>query len=343
MRTKILFILFLMVMPIAEVKGELCSANQPELNQKILNLTSPYPNKIGFAFFDLKSGCQLSQNGSQEFPAASVAKVPVMAAAYYLADLGKLNLDKKIKFHESDKLGGSGILQWIKGGKIYTLRNLIRLMIVLSDNTATKLVVDAIGTPEINSYLHSIGLYNTIIADPSMLVEPPANNNNLTSPHDMNTLIAKIYFSDGFSAAARQEMLGYMANQRYRWGIWRGVAPGTIVADKTGNLAGILNDIGIVFTKKGDYLLSVFTRDFTRQREARIIINEISRLIFEECTGTKVVFPKKIKRKYVKKRIYRKKTITKQRLRRRPSVKSRQRLGRRGAVSSRRSHSSPHQ
>lgn len=296
-----------------------------ELTQRLSRLVDPHDGRVGVAFIDLKTGQELSLNGSSEYPAASVAKIAVMAAAYSLANAGVLDLDQKIWFRESDKLGGSGVLQWMRGGRAYTIRNLIRLMIVLSDNTATKLLVDHIGMPQINAYLKSSGIEHSSITDPTMLKEPPAFNNNRTTPLDMAHLLVKIYRSEGFSLQGKREMLSFMRNQRYRWGLWRGVPPGTVIADKTGNLEGILNDVGIVYTKSGNYVLSVFTQGFKKQREARKIINELSRATYEEYTGEKVV-QKQVKSKKPKK-------ITKRKLWRRPSVKYQRRSGRRGAAS----------
>ncbi|MFH1387420.1 MAG: serine hydrolase [bacterium] len=289
----------------------------------------PYKGKVGLAFVDLNTGYTFHVNGSNKYPAASVAKVPVMATAYYLADQGKLDLDAKVTLRQSDKLGGSGVLQWRKPGQRYTLRNLIRMMISLSDNTATRMIVNVIGTPEINSYIRSAGLENTIVADPTMLKAPPGPGNNRTSPLDMAKLIAKINDGVSFYPASAQEMLGFMKNQRYRWGIWRGVPKNIVVADKTGNLDGVLNDAGIVYTKPGNYILSVFTYDFKKQRDARQVINALSTAAYEEYTGEKVPKPK------VKKITYKKKKITKRRSPRRPSVKLKRRTGQSVRASSR--------
>src|SRR3989338_7174768 len=226
------------------------------LQTRLERIVAPPGERVGVALIDLKAGYQFTFNGSQEFPAASVAKVPVMTAAFHLANTGQLDLERKVWFSESDKLGGSGVLQWMRGGRTYSLRSLIRMMIVLSDNTATKLVVDTLGTPEIAGYLKKAGLTQTQVVDPTMLREPPALCTNRTTPLDMAHLLVQVYSCEGFSTDAKREMLSHLKNQRYRWGIWRGVAPGTVVADKTGNLEDILNDAGIVYTKSGNYILS---------------------------------------------------------------------------------------
>jgi len=311
----------------------LATAADARLQARLDRLASTAEGKVGIVFLDLKTSREVSVNGNQLFPAASVAKLPVMAAAFHLADSGRLDLQQRIKFRESDKLEGAGVLRWMKAGQEYTLWNLIRLMITLSDNTATRLVVNAIGLPAIEAYMKSSGLAQTRINDPTMLVEPPATDNNLTTASDMARQLALIHNCRGFSQKSAKQMIAWLNYQRYRWGIWRGVPPGTYVANKTGQLEGILNDAGIVYTKKGTYVLSIFTWGFKRPRIARQLINDISRVVYEEYTGEKVTKhdPRSTKHK----------RIIKKRSRRRPSAKSRPRSGRRGAVSGRKSPASP--
>ncbi|OGC32970.1 hypothetical protein A2311_05440 [candidate division WOR-1 bacterium RIFOXYB2_FULL_48_7] len=298
------------------------------LQAKLNHQLAPFKHKVGVAFIDLKTGDILQVNGSMEFPAASVAKVPVMAAAYHLVELKQLNLAEKLKLRKEDKVGGSGYLQWMKPGTVMSLKDLIGLMIMRSDNTATKMLVDRIGLGNINQYLQANDIKNTVLNDHTMLVEPPSNNNNRTCPLDMAYLTLKIQESYGFDKDSSQEMLYFMKNQRYRWGIWRGVPPGTIVADKTGNLTGILNDVGVVYTKAGNYVLAIFTRNFPKKREGRKIINDVSRLVYEEYTGEKVPTPEVKTKKRLKRKI-----IAKRKLSRRPSVKSRRLKGHSGRTS----------
>jgi beta-lactamase class A len=207
------------------------------------------------------------------------------------------------------------------------------MMIVLSDNTATRLLVNDLGLSTVNDYLSNAGLAQTAIVDPTMLNEPPSATLNKTTPRDMARLLAMICRSQGFSAQSKKEMISFLRNQRYRWGIWRGVPAGTVVADKTGNVEGVLNDAGIVYTKHGNYILSVFTEGFKKQRDARLVINQVSRAAYEEFTGEKVYDPPPRK--------YRKKSIAKRRLSRRPFAKYQPQKGRSGRVLSHKSRSAP--
>lgn len=246
------------------------------LDQEFRKIVSPVADKVGIYFIDLESGRELSINGERKSPGASIVKVPIMAAAFHLAESGSLEMSKIIKLRKEDKLGGSGVLQWMKPGKEYTIRNLIRMMIVLSDNTATRLIVRQMSLAAINDYMLSLGLIGTRIVDATMLNEPPKEALNLTTAADMAHLIALIKRPGTFTAEAREEMLSHMQNQRYRWGIWRGVPKGILVADKTGNVQGVLNDAGIVYSPAGNYIISILTSGFMYKKDARRIINKIS-------------------------------------------------------------------
>jgi beta-lactamase class A len=274
-----------------EKPPEFGAAQQQRLIEKIAQALRDQENKVGYVFLDAASGRCVSFNGATQFPAASVAKLAVMNAAFNLSQQGKLDLEQKVVFRDRDKLGGSGVLQWMRGGQEYTLWNLIRLMIVLSDNTATRLVVENVGVENINNYLLVNGMPKTRITDATMLTEPPAPQVNLTTPNEIARALLDIRDRRGFSEQGANEMLAFMKNQRYRWGIWRGVPRGVEVADKTGNLEGVLNDAGIVYSPYGDYILSIFTWGFKDSREARLLINDLARITYEEYTGEKITVP----------------------------------------------------
>lgn len=248
--------------------------NYLPLETKIAKLTRPYGNKVGVAFLDPRTGASFDIRGDRPYPAASVIKMPVMAALYHMSDKGLVNLNAKIPVRKEDKLGGSGVLQWLKPHR-ETLWNLSRLMISISDNTATRLLVNLLGKENINEYCQVMGLYDTTLYDETALVEPP-NQCNLTSPVDMVQLVYLIKYGRKFSPDSTRNMLAAMRNQKYRWGIVKPLPKGVVVANKTGNLTGILNDVGLVTTKKGSYILCIMTKGFPKKRVARKLINQIS-------------------------------------------------------------------
>jgi beta-lactamase class A len=223
------------------VLAEFTTAKLFELDQKLRPLLAPYGDKVGVCFIDLETKRELQVNGHKLFPAASVAKLPVMATAYHLAEVEALDLDA----------------------------SLVRLMIVRSDDKATKMLVSQIGLKQINNYLKTkLGLKGTMIVDSTMLNEPSAEAANLTTPADMAQLVVLIENSAEFSQDSSQAMLSYLKKQRNR----------------RGNLDGVLNNVGVVYSPSGKYVLSIFTYGLAKKKDARELIDRISRLTYQTYT-----------------------------------------------------------
>lgn len=270
---------------------------ETNLHQKL----GQYGSKVGLVFIDCKTQTVISINGDKTFVAASVIKLPIMAAVFKEYEQGKLLFADKVHITKDMILPGSGVLQWLKPNS-YTLWNLTRMMISISDNTATYIMADKVGLEKLNEYCRSLDLRSTVIRDKTALVEPPSGEVNVTSPLDMAYLLLKIYYRDGFTENSSKSMLAFMQNQYYRWGICRPLPRGVKVANKTGNLDGVLNDVGIVFTPAGDYILSIFTQRFPKKREAREIINAISAQVYEAYQPGKIAAEQKKLKKPVKKK-----------------------------------------
>jgi beta-lactamase class A len=201
-----------------------------------------------------------------------------MAYLFSASDKGAIDLGERLRFGESDKLPGAGVLQWLKPNS-YTMWNLCRMMISISDNTATRLLVLRLGKKKVNAFCSKIGLKNTRLVDPTALAESPKKNINITTPDDTAKLLFKIEKGIGFSKRSKREMLSFMKDQKYRFGIPFVLPRGFICANKTGNLERVLHDAAIVYSPKGTYVLCVFTKGFKRDRNARIVINRISAIV----------------------------------------------------------------
>jgi len=234
-------------------------------------------HKIGISFIDIKSRKRISVNGNSVFPAASIIKIPIMAHLFYLYDKGLVQLDNKIFVKDSDKQCGAGVLQYLKPNN-YSLYSLCKYMISISDNTATYVLSKFLGKSNINSYLKKIGLKNTLLLDETALIEKPNPNFNRTTPNEIANLLLKIQTGKGFSKYSRKQMLGFMKNQKYVFGIPKVLPRNFFCANKTGNLTNVLHDCAVVYSPRGDYVLCVFTEGFKKDREARFVINKVSKI-----------------------------------------------------------------
>lgn len=133
-----------------------------DLETAIKPLINDHQGKVAVVIRHLDTGEQFAFRADEVQPTASLIKLPVMVAAYRMADAGTLDLAKSITLAESDKVPGSGILtDQFSAGLSLSLRDAIRLMIRYSDNTATNLVVDQIGLPTTTTTMESLGFPQT--------------------------------------------------------------------------------------------------------------------------------------------------------------------------------------
>ena len=122
---------------------------------------------VGLAAKNLTTGEEIVVNADTRFPTASTIKTAVMLEAWHQASQGKLSMDERLTLRDADKVGGSGVLNGMSGGLALPIGDLLHLMMVLSDNTATNLLVNRLGTKKINDRLLSYGLESTKIFRPT--------------------------------------------------------------------------------------------------------------------------------------------------------------------------------
>lgn len=145
------------------------SADSPDaacksLAERIEPLIEAHKGKVGVALKNLKTGETFVHNADEPMPTASLIKFPVMIEAYHQAAEGKIDLSSLVTLRGGDKVPGSGILrEHFSDGATFPLRDAVRLMITYSDNTATNLVLDAIGIGSTAETMEKLGYPNTKI------------------------------------------------------------------------------------------------------------------------------------------------------------------------------------
>ncbi|MGE4169589.1 MAG: serine hydrolase [Candidatus Margulisiibacteriota bacterium] len=253
-----------------------------ELESKIETLVAQNHGQIGVVYYDLTTGESISVHGGLLFNPASVIKVPVMVEVYKRVALGQLSLDNtRLSIKKKDRIWGSGQLYYEPLGKTYTIRQLVEVMITHSDNTATKMLIDYLGPRNINQTMRSLGLRNTIIGNSDLL---NADGLNFSTPADMALLMRKLYAGEIFSPRFSQEMIQIMTRQTHKWGIPRFLPSNIRIANKTGSLTGIKNDVGIVYYNDEPYVLSIFT-NMRSDEQAKLLLRTLSKEIFKWKTA----------------------------------------------------------
>ncbi|MFP4200131.1 MAG: serine hydrolase [Clostridia bacterium] len=189
-------------------------------------------------------------NAGDRLPAASLIKIPILLEAFRQAESREVDLDAPVPVSPGEKVGGTGVLTRLSDGLTLPLRDLMTLMIIVSDNTATNLVIDTVGMDRVNELCRELGAHSTLLDRRLMDLEArQAGHDNYTSTSDMVLLLREIAEGDLVSAKSRQEMVGILQGQQFNTKlpamIPSGVPGDPVLAHKTGELPGVEHDAAI--------------------------------------------------------------------------------------------------
>lgn len=211
---------------------------------------SGIPGHIGFYYKDLSTGETQSFQDQACFEAASIIKLPILAAVFYLAENSPDLLSRPVTIPDADKVPGCGALQHVTGTQTYDILTLCKLMITISDNTATNALIRLFGIDALNDVFHAIGLKQTRLNRLLFDAEAAAlGKENLFQLQECCLLLERLYNGTCVSPAASEQMLTILKQQQINHKIPAQFPSGAIVAHKTGEDIGITNDIGIVYAK----------------------------------------------------------------------------------------------
>ena len=263
------------------------------LEQELAQIAKLAKGKVGVCAMHLESGKQVSMNLRERFPMASTVKVAIAVQLFTLIEQGKLSLMTMVDLQPSDLHPGSGTLDvlFAKPGVQLSVQNLLELMMVISDNSATDILLRLVGgTEAVQNRVKALGIQGMsvdrtiiqLLADLDGVTLPPMDQWTLgfyarldstttpdmkrkatvaliTDPRDTSTpeamvnLLTQIYRGTALKSESRALLLGVM--ERCRGGLARlkgYLPPNTVVAHKTGSLDGsATDDVGII-TLPGD-------------------------------------------------------------------------------------------
>lgn len=219
--------------------------------EKILEIMKSQQGHVGFYYKDLINGEELGYQENEQYKAASVIKLPIFMCVAKWIHEGKASWDDRIKVTHESKVPICGALTLFTDEPLVDLRTLCKLMISLSDNCATNLLITHFGIPAYKEEFQRLGLKDTVLArvlfDPSPIT---GNLQNYVVPKEMGLLLEQVYrrtfVSEEVSAFIEEVLLLQQINHKI---------PGYLnyaveVAHKTGEDEDISLDVGIVFTKK---------------------------------------------------------------------------------------------
>lgn len=231
---------------------------------------------------------------------ASTIKLAIMTECYAEARDGKLNLAEQLPLAADEKVPGSGILQELTDGDQLPIRDVIDLMIAMSDNTATNMLLERIGGNAVNARMAELGFEQTRVMrkiggsqsasfKPRITIEGAKAENKKwglgrSSPYEMVRLMEELYRGELVDKASSAEMLTILKRQRDHDGIGRDMQDLTI-ANKTGALDHLRSDVGIVFSKRGNIAMAITIDDipevnWTSDNPGQLMISALSEILY---------------------------------------------------------------
>ena len=251
-----------------------CLADEPTLEARLAPLAKAHQGKVAIAVKHLTTGETYFLNADEPMPTASLIKFPVMIEVYQQVADGQIKFTDTVTLRSEDKVPGSGVLtNNFSDGVTFPLRDAMRLMISVSDNTATNLVLDKIGIGATAKRMEEWGYKNTKVHSKSFKRETsvfPERSKQFglgsTSAREMVSLFEKLHQGKLVSEKASKEMIDILKMCDDKEKFPRFLPEDVVVAHKSGSVSDARTDAGLLYFKQGPVALCVMTAENKDQR-----------------------------------------------------------------------------
>lgn len=248
-----------------------------KLESSIQEVDQHLDGVMGLAIEDLTTGDHYYLHEDEVFAQASSIKITVLADLYLQAQEGKLKLGDLYTVQSSDLVPDSDIMNGLTPGVTrVTLRDLATMMVAVSDNSATNVLIDRVGMQNVNAMLDSLGLTHTRLRRKMMDLEAAKQGReNVSTPREMMTLLDAIYHGKVLNQQSTGDFFKMLSTNKDSF-IPRDLPPGLKVANKPGELEAVRNDSGVVFVEGRPYVICVMTAFLRNERAGEEAITKIS-------------------------------------------------------------------
>jgi beta-lactamase class A len=270
-------------------------ADTAALRHKLDSIAATHHGVVGYSVIDIDNDVRLSRRGDEKFSTASLIKVAILVTVYDLVAKGQLSLDDPITVLKIDQVPGSGITQYLHNGTILTVRDAAWLMITISDNTATNLLLDRIIIRRVWNKMDSLGLKDTRVHSKSFLrVSSIAMDSSVkyglgvTTPNEMARLFELLAKGKAVSPSADSAMLDILEHNENDQKLLRYVY-GVRAAHKSGETDQVRTDCTL-FYLRNRVVACVLTKENVDQRyspdaEAHLVIGRMGEAIVNAWGG----------------------------------------------------------
>jgi beta-lactamase class A len=281
------------------------AVDQDEVQRKVRVRIGTFPGRVGIFARNLATGAEFNFHGDDPVRTASTIKLPIMLECFFEVKEGKLKWNDPIRVTHDEKVSGSGVLTELSDDVQLPIRDLMHLMIVVSDNTATNLILNRITGDAVNARMEKLGLLHTrnmrkILGDgnnlkpePSGITQEGAKPENKrwgigrSTPREMVTILDKLYRGQLVDAESSKEMIEVLKRQQYHEGIARWENGRVPIASKSGALDHLRSDVAIVYVPEGPIAMAITVDDIPQDdwsvdNPGHLLIADLSKILLGE-------------------------------------------------------------
>lgn len=260
--------------PLSGVASNASADRYAALRKSIEAAHADLNGEWGIGVQDLATGHTLLINAERAYPAASLYKLLLLYDAYRRIEAGTLDLERTTRMIDADYADSIRWDEELKVGDRVAVKGLLRVMVIQSSNAASHALIRVMGVPSlsgtINAAAQQLGLSQTRM---------PTADSAVTSVRDLLRFYTILYQGELVSKKASQAMLGLLKEQQINDRIPARLPAGVKVAHKTGNLTGVVNDVGIIFGPRTDVVLAVLN-DGADYEPATAAVGQIGLLVY---------------------------------------------------------------
>ncbi len=242
----------------------------PTLDEKISAELANFRGNVWIYAKNLDTGRDYARRADEQVRTASTIKLAILTEVFAQIEAGKIKWTDEFTLTKQNKFGGSGVLSEFSDGTKIDLKTAANLMIVVSDNSATNLILDKITTEAVNARMDALGLTHIrslkkifgggdsrAASDPIFKIF----GIGASTPREMVKLLEMMERGELVSRQASADMIAILRRQQYTDGIGRGLVDTTPIASKSGALDRLRSDVGIIYTRRGRIAMAITVDD----------------------------------------------------------------------------------
>lgn len=260
-----------------------------EITKQIQSIAEKTGGTWGIVLEVLETNERWAWNEDYIFNAASIIKIPIMTAAFSQCEQGAYRFTDSLTLKRDDIVGGSGVLQHMSPGTKFTIYDLIVLMMIQSDNTATNILIEFLGKAEIQQTMEELGLSKSKFFNKLMTVPVKKEGNNVITAKEVAFLLKQLATGKIISQYACERMVDIMKRQQIQDALPRklpilnsnviGKLPQWALAHKTGKVTGVRHDVGILYVRNKTCIVTILSKNIN-DYDSAVAFQDIGLQIF---------------------------------------------------------------